>query len=121
MRLGLKTAVFVSCTTVSKAPTPSTIRLKPDDLGVLKPLIQPVAAHWVTIADQLRMSSHVPTIKSTAGNTNPPECLRDLLHRWLNQGDPTLETLCQGLRSDTEIIGGAQVANILEEEFQNQT
>ena len=97
MRLRLKAAVLVSCTTVNKAPTPATIPLKPDNLGVLKALIQPVAAHWVTIADQLRMSSHVPTIKRTADNTNPPECLRDLLHRWLNQGDPTLETLCQAL------------------------
>ena len=65
-------------------------------------------------------SSHVANIQRTHGNTNPPECLRDLLNRWLNQGQPTLKALCQALRGDTEIIGGGQVATMLEEMFQSQ-
>ena len=91
-----------------------------DDLGVLKQLIQPVAAYWIALADQLRMASHVPTIRSTLDNTRPPDFLRDLLCRWLTKGHPTLEELCQALREDDEIIGGANVAYNLEERFQGQ-
>jgi len=100
-------------------PTSETV-LKPDDMKILKPLIQPVAAYWVAIADQLGMGSHVPTIQGTPGNISPPACLRDLLNRWLNQGQPTLEALCQALRDDPEIIGGAGVAAKLKEEFQRR-
>jgi len=78
-------------------PTSETV-LKPDDLPELKRLLNRVAAHWVAIADQLGMRSHVANIQGTPGNTNPPACLRDLLNRWLNQeGYQTLEALCQAL------------------------
>ena len=94
--------------------------LKPDDLPELKRLLNPVAAHWVAIADQLGMRSHVANIQGTPGNTNPPACLRDLLNRWLNQpGHLTLEVLCQALQADPEIIGGNGVAAELEERFQS--
>jgi len=104
---------------VHRMPTSETV-LKPDDIRILKPLLQHVAAYWVEIADQLGMRSHVPTIRGTPSNTNPPACLRDLLNRWLNQGQPTLEALCQALRDDTEIIEGAGVAAKLEEKFQSR-
>ena len=89
-----------------------------DDLGVLKRLIQPVAAHWVALADQLGMTSLVATIRSTSDNTVPPAFLRDLLYRWLTKGHPTLEELCQALREDDEIIGGAGVAKKLRCHYQ---
>ena len=91
--------------------------LRPEDLGRLKPLLQPVAGYWIAIADQLGMTSCVATIQATPGNTRPSDFLRDLLHRWLNQGRPSLEKLCQALRKDGEIIGGAGVADKLEEEM----
>jgi len=101
-------------------PTSETV-LKPNDIRILKPLLQSVAAYWVAIAVQLGMGSCVPTILGTPGNTNPSACLRDLLNRWLNQGGyQTLEALCQALRGDTEIIGGAGVAAKLEETFQSR-
>lgn len=89
-----------------------------DDIGELKRLLQPVAAHWVAIADQLGMASCVRTIRSTSGTTGAPDCLRELLYRWLNR-EPraTVEALCQALRNDAEIIEGAAVANQLEETF----
>ena len=90
-----------------------------DDLGDLKQLIQPVAAHWVPLADQLRMTSLVATIQSTPHNNTSPAFLRDLLYRWLMKGHRTLEELCQALRKDVE-IGGAGVADKLEEEFRGQ-
>ena len=93
-------------------------QLKLDDLGVLKQLIQPVAAHWVALADQLGMTSLVETIRSTPDNTVPPAFLRDLLYRWLTVGHPTLEELCQALREDDEIIGGAGVAKKLRCHYQ---
>ena len=96
------------------------IHLTPKDLGRLKPLLKDVAAYWVPIADQLRMASDVPTIQHTPSNTNPPEFLRDLLYRWLNQGHPTVGSLCEALRGDSEIIGGARVATELEKEFSGQ-
>jgi len=99
--------------------TPATIQLKPNDLGALKQLLHPVSAFWVAIADQLGMGSHVPTIRGTPSNTNPPECLRDLLFRWIDHGQSTLEVLCQCLRNDPEIIGGDEVASKLEKEFQH--
>jgi len=111
---------FISCVFVSWTTVNTTTRLTPEDLGDLKPLIQPVAAHWVAIADQLGMGSHVPTIQGTHGNTTPPACLRDLLNRWLNKGRPTLEVLCQALRKDTEITGGDGVAKELEKGFQSR-
>ena len=95
-------------------------QLKLDDLGVLKQLIQPVAAHWVALANQLGMTSLVPTIWSTPDNTGPPAFLGDLLYTWLMKGHPTLEELCQALREDDEIIGGAGVAQKLEERYRGQ-
>ena len=89
-------------------------------MGVLKRLIQPVAGHWIALADQLGMTSLVPTIQSTPQNVGPAAFLRDLLNRWLNKGRPTLETLCKALREDDEIIGGAGVANKLEETFRDK-
>ena len=74
-----------------------TIHLTPKDLRHLKRLLNDVAAYWVAIADQLGMESHVATIRGTPGNTNPAEFLRDLLNRWLNQGHPTLGSLCEAL------------------------
>ena len=100
--------------------TPAAYKFKLYDLGALKRLLNPVAAFWVAIADQLGMGSHVHAIRGTSSNTNPPECLRDLLIRWIDQGHSTLEVLCQSLRDDPEIIGGAEVANKLEKEFQNR-
>ena len=100
--------------------TPATYQLKTNDLGVLKQLLHPVSAFWVAIADQLGMGSHVPAIQATPSNTNPPEFLRELLFRWINHRHATLEVLCQGLRDDPEIIGGAEVANKLEKKFQNR-
>ena len=68
------------------------------------------------------MTSLVPTIQNTPHNTHPPAFLRDLLHRWLDsdRSRPTLEELCQALREDDEIIGGAGVADKLEEKFRGQ-
>ena len=79
-----------------------------------------VAAYWVEIADQLGMTSEVATIKKDHNSVS--ERLRELLNRWLNRKDPspTLEALCRGLTADTEIIGGANVASKLEEEFKNR-
>ena len=111
--------MFSFCT-ANKTPTPATNQLKPNDLGVLKRLLNPISAFWVSIADQIGMGSHVPTIRSTPSNTNPPEFLRDLLFRWIDHGHSTLEVLCQGLRNDPEIIGGVEVANNLEKEFINR-
>ena len=95
-------------------------QLKLDDLGTLKPFLQPVSAYWVPIADQLGMTSQVAVIQNTPANTGPSAFLRDLLNRWLNREhpSPTLEALCQALRGDEEIIGGANVAKNLEEMFQ---
>ena len=95
-------------------------QLKLDDLGTLKRLLQPVSAYWVPIADQLGMTSQVAVIQSTPANTGPPAFLRDLLFRWLSreQPSPTLKALCQALRGDDEIIGGANVAKNLEETFE---
>ena len=108
-----------SWTTVNRTTTLATL-LKPDDMKILKPLIQPIAAYWVEFADQLGMESYVSTIQATPANTNPPACLRDLLNRWLHHGHPYLEALCQALRGDPEIIGGVGVATNLEEQFQDQ-
>jgi len=113
LALTLLYAYFLNCT------VNITTTLKPGDLRVLKPLLNPVAAYWVLIADQIGMGSDVPTIQATHSN-NPQACLRDLLNRWLNQGQPTLEALCQALRDDPEIIGGAGVAAKLKEEFQRR-
>ena len=95
-------------------------QLKLDNLGGLKQLLQPVSPHWVPIADQLGMTSLVAVIQSTPANTGPPAFIRDLLYRWLSREypSPTLEALCQALRGDDEIIGGANVAKKLEETFQ---
>ena len=95
-------------------------QLKLDDLGSLKKLLQPVSAYWIPIADQLEMTSQVSVIQSTPANTSPSAFLRDLLYRWLSREhpSPTLEALCQALRGDDEIIGGANVAKKLEETFQ---
>lgn len=92
--------------------------LKCNDLGKLKLLLQPVAAHWVAIADQLGMTSDVATIQSKPGIADSPGFLRELLYRWLNR-EPraTVGTLCEALRNDAEIIRGAAVANQLEEKF----
>ena len=117
--MGFNSSVCALVSTVNRMPPPAT-PLKPDDMKTLKPLIQPVAAYWIAIADQLGMGSCVATIQGTPANTTPPACLRDLLNRWLNQGDPTLEALCQALRDDTEIIGGVRVATKLEEQFPRQ-
>ena len=106
-----------SWTTVNRTTTPATL-LKPDDMKILKPLIQPIAAYWVAFADQLGMGLYVSTIQATPTNTNPPACLRDLLNRWIHHGQPSLEALCQALRGDPEIIGGNSVAMKLEEQFQ---
>ena len=110
----------LSFCTANKTPTPATNQLKPNDLGVLKRLLHPISAFWVAIADQVGMGSHVPAIRGTPSNTNPPEFLRDLLFRWIGLGHSTLELLCQGLRDDPEIIGGVEVANNLEREFKNR-
>ena len=95
-------------------------QLKLDDLSTLKRLLQPLSPYWVPIADQLGMTSQVAVIQSTPANTGPPAFLRDLLYRWLSREhpSPTLEALCQALRGDDEIIGGANVAKNLEEAFQ---
>ena len=118
--LGIQYCVLVSFTTANKTSTPSTNQLKSSDLGILKRLLHPISAFWVAIADKIGMGSHVPAIRGTPSNTSPPEFLRDLLFRWIEHGHSTLEILCQGLRDDPEIIGGAKVANILEKEFQNR-
>ena len=95
-------------------------QLKLDDLGRLKRLLQPVSPHWVSIADQLGMTSQVAVIRNSPANTDPPAFIRDLLFRWLSREhpSPTVEALCQALRGDDEIIGGANVAKNLEEAFQ---
>ena len=95
-------------------------QLELDDLGTIKSLLQPLSPYWISIADQLGMTSQVAVIRSTPDNTGPPAFLRDLLNRWLSREhpSPTLEALCQALRGDEEIIGGANVAKNLEEMFQ---
>ena len=84
-------------------------------------MLNPVAAHWVAIADQLEIAE-VDIIKQTPGYT-VESGLRDLLHRWLLQEcpPPTLEDLCQALKADDAIIGGATVAKNLEDKFQGQS
>ena len=99
---------------------PAATKLTPEDLGALKILLRTVDAYWDAIADQIGMGPYVPTIRHTDSNKTPAACLRDLLNRWLNQGKPTLEALCQALRDDPEIIGGAGVATKLEERFQSR-
>jgi len=103
---------------------PSSVahQLKHDDLGVLKVCLLPVAGYWIAIADQLRMSSQVNNIKTSPDNKTPADFLRDLLNRWLFREDPspTLESLCNGLREDTSIIGGNEVAKCLEKRFRTQ-
>jgi len=103
------------CVVISLTET----QLKVDNLGRLKQLLHPVSPYWVPIADQLEMTSQVAIIQNTPANTGPPAFLRDLLYRWLSREhpSPTLEFLCQALRGDSEIIGGDNVARILEEEF----
>lgn len=96
--------------------TPLTL----NDLGHLKALLQPVAAYWQALADQLEMTGLVPIIENTSKNNTPTNCLRDLLNRWLNREQPTVEKLCQALRADDEIIGGAGIAKKLEEEFKRR-
>ena len=95
-------------------------QLKLDDLRTLKPLLQPVSAYWVPIADQLGMTLQVDVIWSSPRNTGSQAFLRDLLFRWLSREhpSPTLEALCRALRGDNEIVGGANVAKNLEETFQ---
>jgi len=95
-------------------------QLKLDDLGTLKALLQPLSPYWVSIAEQLGMTSQVAVIRSSPDNTSPQAFLRHLLFRWLSREQPlpTLEALCQALRGDDEIIGGANVAKNLEEAFQ---
>ena len=95
-------------------------QLKLDDLSTLKRLLQPLSPYWVPIGDQLGMTTQVAVIQSTPDNTGPPAFLTDLLFRWLSREHPlpTLEALCQALRGDNEIIGGANVAKNLEEAFQ---
>lgn len=68
------------------------------------------------------MTHVVPTIRQTPGNNGPEQFMRDLVNRWLNQDQecPILEELCQALRRDSGIIGGATVANQLEEMFQGR-
>ena len=65
------------------------------------------------------MTSQVANIRGTLDNTIPSAFMRDLLNRWLSREhpSPTLEALCQALRSDAEIIGGADAARKLEEMF----
>ena len=65
------------------------------------------------------MTSQVANVRGTPDNTNPSAFMRDLLIRWLSREhpSPTLEALCQALRSDAEIIGGADAARKLEEMF----
>lgn len=103
---------------------PSTVarQLKHDDLGVLKVCLLPVAGYWIAIADQLGMTSQVHNIKTSSDNKEPADYLRDLLNHWLCREDPspTLDSLCNGLREDTSIIGGNGVAKCLEEKFQTQ-
>ena len=86
-------------------------------------LLQPLLSYWVPIADQLGMTTQVAAVRNTPDNTGPSAFLRDLLFRWLSREHPlpTLEALCQALRGvDDLIIGGANVANKLEETFQGQ-
>ena len=66
------------------------------------------------------MTSQVAVIRSSPDNTGPSVFLRELLFRWLSREhpSPTLEALCQALRGDDEIIGGANVAKNVEEAFQ---
>ena len=65
------------------------------------------------------MTSQVAVIRSST-DTGPSAFLRELLFRWLSREhpSPTLEALCQALRADNEIVGGANVAKNLEEAFQ---
>ena len=95
-------------------------QLKLDDLGTLKRVLQPLSPYWISIADQLGMTSQVAVIRRSPDNTSPSAFLRDLLFRWLSREhpSPTLEALCQALRGDDEIVGGANVAKNLEEVFQ---
>ena len=84
-------------------------------------MLNPVAAHWVAIADQLEIAE-VDIIKQTPGYT-VESGLRDLLHRWLHREypPPTLEDLCQALKADDAITGGATLAKNLEEKASQST
>ena len=97
-------------------------QLKLNDLGRLKQCLRDVSAYWVPLADQLGMTSQVATIRGTPDNTVPSAFMRDLLNRWLSREhpSPTLEVLCQALKGDDEIIGGADAARKLEEGFPGQ-
>ena len=91
-------------------------------MGRLKVLVQPVASQWEELADQLQMTADVEIIQNTPRNYSPAKCLRDLLNRWLSKKDrsSTVGKLCQALLADEEIVGGADVANNLEEEFKGR-
>ena len=96
-------------------------KLKVDDLGSLERFLQPVSPYWVSIADQLGMTTEVDIIRGTPTNLCPPDFMRDVLRRWLSRQHPSpnLETLCQALRGYSEIIGGEIVASKLEKELQS--
>ena len=98
-------------------------KLKVDDLGSLERFLQPVSPYWVSIADQLGMTTEVDIIRGTPTNLRPSDFMRDVLHRWLSSEhpSPTLETLCQALRGYSEIVGGENVASKLEKEFRSTT
>ena len=98
-------------------------KLKVDDLGRLERFLQPVSPYWVSIADQLGMTTEVDIIRGTPTNLRPSDFMRDVLHRWLSSEhpSPTLETLCQALRGYSEIVGGENVASKLEKEFRSTT
>ena len=104
---------FLFATSFTETP------LKLDDLGRLKRCLRDVSAYWVPLADQLEMTSQVANIRGTPDNIIPSAFMRDLLIRWLSREhpSPTLEVLCQALRNDDEIIGGADAARKLEELF----
>ena len=89
-------------------------RLTSEDLGRLTVPLRSVSDHWRYLADQLKMTKYVSAIATKKENTDPIDCLRDLLGRWLKTEHPTLETLCQALQELKEIIGEGDVATVIE-------
>ena len=77
--------------------------LNPDDSGQLELCLQSVAADWDKLARQLRMGQDVPDIRKKPGLIDNQGYLGELLDRWLNGDQPTLQILYQALDNLREI------------------
>ena len=65
--------------------------------------LRSIAADWDKLARQLRMGQDVPDIRKKPGLIDSQGYLGELLDRWLNRDQPTLEILYQALGKLKEI------------------